>query len=338
MRRCWISIIILWLPGQAVPLQAQEKDKDAILYNKLLGRGINLGNALEAPQEGAWGMKLEAEFFQKIKEAGFNSLRLPIRWSAHAGTGAPFTIDPVFFQRVDWAIEQALSRGLAAAINFHHFEEIFNAPEQNEERFLALWQQVAQRYRRQPDRLFFEILNEPHNQLTPERWQKLFPKVLQVIRRDNPDRLVIIGPGQWNNLNQLDKLVLPVEDRRLIVTFHYYSPFPFTHQNAGWVKGSSKWKGTTWKGTAEQRAALGKDFERAAAWGQKHRRPLYLGEFGAYAAADMESRALWTRAVAREAEKHSMSWAYWEFGAGFGAYDRQAHSWRTPLVNALLDR
>jgi aryl-phospho-beta-D-glucosidase BglC (GH1 family) len=39
-----------------------------------------------------------------IKEAGFNSVRIPIRWSAHASTAAPYDIETDFFRRVDWAI------------------------------------------------------------------------------------------------------------------------------------------------------------------------------------------------------------------------------------------
>ncbi len=52
---------------------------DPFEMNKMLGRGINLGNALDAPSEGAWGVVLKEEYFQIIKDAGFNSIRLPIR-------------------------------------------------------------------------------------------------------------------------------------------------------------------------------------------------------------------------------------------------------------------
>jgi endoglucanase len=65
---------------------------------------------------------------------------------------------------------------------------------------------------------------------------------------------------------------------------------------------------------------------------------VFLGEFGAFQVADMDSRARWTRFVAREAEKLGFSWAYWEFCAGFGAYDPQAGAWRGPLKGALLDQ
>jgi endoglucanase len=63
---------------------------------------------------------------------------------------------------------------------------------------------------------------------------------------------------------------------------------------------------------------------------------VYLGEFGAYSRADMASRARWTARVVREAEARGFGWAYWEFGAGFGAYDRATGTWRQPLLDALL--
>ena len=43
-----------------------------------LGRGINLGNALEAPNEGDWGMVIQDDYFRHIKEAGFDTTGVPI--------------------------------------------------------------------------------------------------------------------------------------------------------------------------------------------------------------------------------------------------------------------
>jgi endoglucanase len=317
---------------------AAEPDKNTFAANRLLGRGVNFGNTLEAPREGEWGLTLEADYFKQIREAGFNSVRIPIRWSAHAGAKPPYTIHSTFYKRVDWAIEQALSHKLAVVINVHHYDELYREPEKHFPRLLVLWKQIAEHYRTQPDRLIFELLNEPNGKLTDERWQQMITPLLEAIRASNPRRMVIVGPGHWNNLDHLEKLHLPEEDRRLIVTFHYYSPFEFTHQGALWAPGSQKWKGTTWTDTPEQRAKLQKDLAKASEWAKKHQRPLYLGEFGAYSQADMDSRARWTRAVARVAEKHGMSWAYWEFGAGFGVYDPKAQTWRRPLLEALLDR
>jgi endoglucanase len=332
----WLSLLGMLAATGQQPQPAAGDDARAHAALKRLGRGINLGNALEAPTEGAWGMKLEAEFFTKIRQAGFDSVRLPVRWSAHTDARPPYTIDPKFLDRVDWAIGEAVKNKLAIVVNVHHFDEMDRAPENSKDRLLGIWKQLAEHFRQQPEAVYFELLNEPHEKLTDDRWNAIFPGLLQTIRQSNPDRLVIIGPGNWNNLNNLDKLRLPETDRRLIATFHYYSPFEFTHQNAPWVNGSAKWKGRQWTGTEAEKKALSRDFQRVADWAKQHRRPIFLGEFGAFEAADMASRARWMAAVTREAEKHGFAWAYWEFGSGFGAYDRQARAWREPLLKALV--
>jgi endoglucanase len=336
MIRASISLCILAMVASSV--RAADEPKDAAHYNRLIGRGVNLGNALEAPREGDWGLKLEEDFFERIKKAGFSSVRVPICWSAHAAAEPPYEIDADFFKRIDWVIQQAVARDLVAILNVHHFDALYSDPDKHEAKFLAMWKQVAARYRDRPEWVLFELLNEPNGKLSEERWNALIPKALEVVRATNPERIVIVGPGHWNNLANLNKLTLPEKDQRLIVTFHYYSPFEFTHQDAPWAKGSAKWKGTTWKGSEKETAALVKDFTKAAEWGKKHQRPIFLGEFGAYSAADMESRARWTRSVAREAEKQGFSWAYWEFGAGFGVYDPVAKTWREPLLKALLGK
>ena len=100
-----LTVVVL---GNIPTLAGAEEDRPVFELAKRLGRGVNLGNALEAPREGAWGMELQAEYFALIRRAGFDSVRLPVRWSAHAGTRAPYTIDPQFFARVDWAIAEAI--------------------------------------------------------------------------------------------------------------------------------------------------------------------------------------------------------------------------------------
>jgi endoglucanase len=331
----WLAIALFLLATSRPAIAADQRD--IVADCKLLSRGVNFGNGLEAPNEGEWGVTLKEEYFEAIARAGFDSVRVPIRWSAHAEKDSPYTIDRKFFERIDWVIEQALSRKLAVIINVHHYEEMDRDPEVHLPRFLGLWKQIAERYKGKSDRLFFEALNEPHEKLTDELWNEVFPEVLKVIRDSNPGRAVIVGPGHWNSIHSFEKLSLPEDDRRLIVTFHYYEPYHFTHQGAPWDPQSAQWKGETWSGTEKQFDELHQAFEKAAAWGKAHERPMYLGEFGSYHVGDMESRAAWTRAVARQAERHGIAWCYWEFGAGFGVFDREAGNWREPLKRALLD-
>jgi aryl-phospho-beta-D-glucosidase BglC (GH1 family) len=303
----------------------------------VLGRGVNLGNALEAPREGEWGVTLKESYFEQIKTAGFDSVRIPARWSAHADSSPPYRIDPKFFARVDWAIRQALQRRLQAVVNIHHYNEIFEQPDAHRERFLALWKQIAEHYQDQPPALLFELLNEPNGKLTADKWNKLLAEALAIVRRSNPTREVVIGPVGWNAIGELKSLTLPEQDRHLVVTVHYYSPFQFTHQGADWAGPQTRqWLGTKWTGTNAEQQAVEHDLDLAIAWAVKHRRPIYLGEFGAYSKADMESRARWTRFVAEAAVKRKMGFGYWEFCSGFGVYDSGAERWIQPLKDALV--
>jgi endoglucanase len=325
----------LCIAGLVAGSQETREADAAHAANKRLGRGINLGNALEAPREGQWGVTLKAEYFKAIRDAGFDTVRLPVKWSAHAQSMAPYTIDRKFAQRVDWAIDQALANKLNVIVNVHHYDEMDAGPDEHLPRLLGLWRQIAERYKDRPAGVYFELLNEPHDKLTEAKWNAMIPKLLAAVRQSNPTRPVIVGPGQWNSFRALDKLELPAGDRNLIVTVHYYEPFEFTHQGAAWVKGSAKWKGRKWQGGEAEKREVRKALEKVAAWAKAHGRPVFLGEFGAYEAADLESRARWTAFVAREAERLGFSWAYWEFCAGFGAYDPRAERWREALKSAL---
>lgn len=310
------------------PLEAFEQAEQ-------LGRGINFANALEAPNEGEWGLTLEERYFDLAKEGGFATIRLPIRWSAHAEAQAPYTIDEAFFKRIDWAIANATRRGLNIVVNMHHYEELMSNPKDHQARFVALWTQIAERYQNQPATVVFELCNEP-NGISSAQWNSMAQEALAAVRVTNPTRNIIIGGTDWNSVKGLMELELPEDDRHIIATFHYYSPFEFTHQGAEWVNGSNAWLGTEWAGTNNDKSVIAYHFDQVANWSKENGRPVWLGEFGAYNKADIDSRARWTSYIARQAEKLHINWAYWEFGAGFGVYDLAQNKWNQPLHAALV--
>jgi endoglucanase len=308
--------------------------------NKLLGRGVNLGNALEAPNEGEWGVTLKEEYFDIIKKAGFNTVRLPVCWSAHAMTEKPYTINPNFFNRVDWALKNAIKNDLYVMLNVQHYRELTDDPNNHIERYLGLWQQIADHYKDYPDSVLFELLNEPYKALTPELWNDLVKKTLPVVRKSNPNRTIVIEPTiiiEPAFVVCLDKLEIPKEERNTIVSIHYYTPLEFTHQGAPWMgERSAAWMGTKWTGTDAEKKVVTDFFDAAALWGKENNRPINLGEFGTYKKADMESRVRWTRFVAESAVQRGMSLLYWDFCAEFALYDLQTKSWNKELLDAIV--
>ncbi len=435
--------------------------EDIYYMNARLSPAINIGNALEAPFEGAWGISLEEAYFRLIKNAGFQTIRLPVSWGHHTSKSAPYTIEQDFLGRVDWAVEQALKHDLNIIINVHHDDRLNRQPLRERARFLATWTQLAKHYQYAPKNVYFELLNEPHDAFNeqPELWNSLLAEAILLIRQTNPERPVIVGPVGWNAISRLADLRLP-DDANLIVTVHFYEPFDFTHQGADWVSpipatgrgwtgdamqlAWDNWSWDTdlqwlkdeqhgtvlgvhyrqgWAGlylhrdnhledvrrlsfATDQQVALEIDcgqtvipivtqdawqttivdirscgslgdlkiknrspealnpfllkdlrlhtgseahnlfrtekdviteaLEYAHSWGQANGHPIFIGEFGAYGEADMDSRLRWTTFVREEFERLDFSWAYWEFAAGFGVYNPVTGTWREDLLKTLI--
>jgi endoglucanase len=315
-----------------------------------LGPGINFGNMLEAPSEGAWGSHVRDEYPAMVWRAGFRHVRLPVRWSAHATRDAEARIDPAFMQRVDGVVTRLLDEGFTVVLNMHHYRqldgdrldngEVAVDPAVARQRFLAMWRQIAAHFAGRSARLWFELYNEPHGQLSAAAWNELASRALRTVRETNPDRVVVIGPVRWNSADALEQLKLPL-DAQLVATVHDYQPFNFTHQQAEWAGPEVARLRGVHCCDSEQRRQLVRPLDVAQQWGAKHDVPIWLGEFGAYGGPptspnDIASRAEYTRLVREAAEDRGMRWAYWELDSGFGVYDPQARAWREPLRTALL--
>lgn len=317
----------------------------AIQTAKALGRGVNFGNMFEAPNEGDWGIRYQDSFVDAAWDAGFRSVRLPVRWSNHADTNPPFALDANFTARVESAVKRLLDKGFYVVLNMHHYRQLdgdkldrgeFDVAEAYlDVRFLMLWEQIAQRFAGYGDRLAFELYNEPHGRLNGEAWNVLAARALGVVRKTNPHRIVVIGPTNWNNANHLPRLKLP-NDAHLIVTIHNYEPFNFTHQGADWVSPRLPTGEKCCDGA--QINNLTYPLSEAQEWAKDTRYPIYVGEFGAYNKADESSREHYTRLMRDEAEARGMSWAYWEFGSSFGVYDPARSAFRPGLLKALLGK
>lgn len=308
--------------------------------NTLLGRGINMGNAFEAPTESGWGNPWKPEYFEDIAELGFDHVRIPISWETDERSlkTAPYTIKETFLEQIEVVVNKAIDEGLIAVINMHHHKEFIADPYGQKDRFLAMWEQIAEKFKDFPnDKLLFEVMNEPTDALTPEIWNDMFAEGLSVIRESNPNRTVFLGVAEFGGLSGVPKLIFP-EDDNIILSIHYYNPFQFTHQGADWnAPDSYDWLGTKWNDTEAERNAIINEFAQAISIAKDNNIPINIGEFGALNTADMASRAKWTTFLARWFEEQEFSWTYWEYSAAFGIYNPNTKEFYQELVDALLN-
>lgn len=316
-------------------------------------RGANFGNYLEAPKGANWGAQYDARDFENLHNEGFDHVRLPVRWTDYAGTSPDYQLSPIVFHKVDFLVTNALAQKLAVIVNLHHFDEFTDSPSTQSNKLIAVWNQVAAHYSASPSSVAFEILNEPRDAATTAVMNPIYAAVIQEIRKTNPDRTIFVGPGKWNQVNELKNLKLPEGDRNLIVTVHCYEPFYFTHQGAAWAGPDTKVAGIQFPGPPStplvpdpslklsgsvsnwihryntvpgtnnpcHPEAFRKLIRVAREWSDRNHRPIHFGEFGCYTQADVESRARFHTEFRRALDEARIGWAIWDWKAGFRYWD-----------------
>lgn len=280
--------------------------------------------------------RFEARHFTAIRRAGFDFVRVNLFAFGHMDERN--RLDPKWLKKVDWVVREASKAGLGVILDEHDFDACSNDVDMCRDKLGAFWRQFAPLYRNAPASVAFELLNEPHGKLDSETWNRMIPQLLDIVRATNPRRTIVIGPVSWNAYRELPNLRLPERDRNILVTFHYYDPFRFTHQGASWTD-LKELRGVSW-GSEADLAQLREDFGKVEQWSRANRRPILLGEFGAYdkSGTPAEMRVAYTAAVAREAERQGFAWAYWQFDGDFIVWDMARDDWVEPIRNALLPR
>ena len=273
--------------------------------------------------------------FSEIRRAGFDFVRVNLFAFDHMD--ANHRLSDTWLAQLDTVVGEAQKAGLGVILDEHDFNACAKDVPTCRVKLAAVWRQIAPRYRNAPTNVAFELLNEPNEALNAV-WNDFFPDLLAIVRETNPTRTVVIGPASWNALRELPNLRLPENDRNILVTFHYYDPFHFTHQGATWAgEEVKKLSGITW-GSDADRAQIKADFDTVAAWAAANRRPILLGEYGAYdkTGTPEAMRAAYIDAVAREAERHGFGWAYWQFDGDFIVWDMARDQWVEPIKRALI--
>jgi endoglucanase len=301
-----------------------------------IGECINMGNMLEAPNEGDWGRAIVDADFADIKAQGFATVRLPVRFSNHALTVSPYTIDAAFMDRVEHVVDTARAAGLKVILDLHHYEDsqgdLFTDPLGQKTRFAALWQQIATRFKDKDAEVWFELINEPHGSLNDSNLLTVLQPALDAVRKTNPTRPVVIGGQNYSGIDSLATLKLP-NDAYLIVTFHYYDPFAFTHQGAPWIVNAPPFGRAFPIGT--DLADLQNNVQKASDFMAGAKRPLFLGEYGAWEGIAVDQRATYYKAVHDAFKAANVDGCVWAYTNTFPFRDPASNGWIGQLLTAI---
>lgn len=290
------------------------------------------------------------QMFADIAKAGFKTVRIPICFSAWMQLKRPYDWEHADgLKMADLFVKWGLANKLNVIIDLHHTEFDRSIPEAaTAERLVNLWVRIAERYQRtDPERVFFELRNEPHN-IAAEEWRWQANEIIKAIRPIAPQHTLIVGFHDWNARKALVESK-PFDDKNIIYTFHYYDPFLFTHQGAFWagVGGIEEIKYLPFPAVKENRiqtpaAAKGqwtetlirtygedskaekmfKDLKAAKEWSIKNKVPIFVGEFGAFSKfATLEDRCRYAEVVYSAFGKLQIPNAWWEWDGGFNLFD-----------------
>jgi len=285
-----------------------------------------------------------------IKSAGFDHVRLSVNPQPMMDATRRHDGSAEYFGYLDAAVKMILDAGLAVEIDMHpdsDFKTRLGKEDDFVERFADFWSMVAQHYASSswdPDRVFFEILNEPEMR-DAYRWYGVEAKLAAAIRRGAPTNTIIAAGARWDDDDDLVFLE-PLPDANVIYVFHFYEPHIFTHQGAGWGAYYWHWlKGLHYPSSPENAAQVatlvpeardrmqviryGQDhwdasrieaeINQAADWAKQRGVPLICNEFGVYRAyADPQDRARWIKDVRTSLERHNIGWAMWDYSGSFG--------------------
>jgi len=312
-------LIILILSIQF--LYSQLKPWDAV---KLMKRGINIGNSLDATggktseeAETSWGNpKIFEAQFDDYKNAGFTAIRIPITWGLtfRTSTIPPYSIELSFLNRVEQIVDWALSRGFLVIINAHHetwLKENFN--ENNLARFDSIWAQISRRFKDKSDCLLFEIINEPYP-MSLNNVNKLNFQILNTIRKTNPTRIVVFSGHMWSNADELIAAEIP-QDSMIIGYYHSYDPYPFGLEGTGTF------------GSDADINNLKNRFKKVTDWSKQNDIPVILSEFGATRKAEYNARMCYYGTVVSMAQEYGVPFFVWDDGGDFQVYYRYSRVW-----------
>lgn len=269
-KQLFILAVLGVLSGTPSPLaSAQNSFPTAQQWNRNVV-GWNLGNQLECSAPGmdgesmvignpdgainaetAWGNpKVTKRLIKAVKDAGFNAVRIPVRWQCHITNSVAMSIDKEWVDRVKEIVDWCLANDLKVIINAHHEKWLEGHPlyqykEENCQKLALLWFNIASEFQGYDERLAFAGTNEVHirdnwgkpeaeNLAVQNAYNQTFVDIVRATGGNNEKRHLIVQTYVCNpdfGINDGD-FIIPTDIegnglQYMSVEFHYYTPWDY---------------------------------------------------------------------------------------------------------------
>lgn len=280
---------------------------------------------------GLWSISLDSGL-KKIKDAGFNTIRLPYSNECiNTGTANsinyaqnPSLVGKKPIQIMDTVVSRAKSYGLNIILDRHRPDsgaqsELWYTSQYSESKWIADWKMLANRYKSNPTVIGFDLHNEPHGNAcwgcgdTKRDWSIAAKKAGDAVLSVNSKLLIIVegverqadnsttwwGGGLQGVKKYPVKLKVP---NRVVYSPHEY---PSTVYNQTWFNASNYPNNLP--------AIWDKN------WGyiqKSNIAPVLVGEFGTKYQTDSDKK--WLSTLVNYMKTNKMSYAYWSFNPNSG--------------------
>lgn len=308
---------------------------------------------------------------EQIASWGMDHVRVPLDYSLIEYDEKTGKYGEKGFHYMDLCLQWCKKAGLNLIIDLHQAPGFsFDTPDQNtlfddakqQDRFVDLWLYIVNRYKNEGQNVMFELLNEIVEK-TSQRWNALASRTLRAIRQIDTAHWIVIGGIDYNSVWRLKEMPI-FDDDKIVYNFHMYVPMQLTHQHASWtafkdypvdfVYPSPMKPYKDYVMLEKQRDAqprydddlyekldvMDEQFVHAFLRPAKefidaHNLPLYCGEYGVIDVADSQSRANWTRDVAKFCIQYGIGRAMWSYrGMSFTMVDQNGKAIDEDLIRA----
>ena len=330
--------------NEGMTLSAQEWTKNVVM-------GWNLGNSMECPtNETEWGNpKTTKSMIHAVAEAGFNAIRIPVRWGNHITNQSSMSVDPTWLSRVKEIVDWCLEEDMYVIINSHHDDwydrnPYYSKQEANNAKIRGMWTSIATYFRDYGEKLAFAGTNEitvnwaaptTEQQAVQNSYNQTFIDAVRATGGKNYYRHLIVQTFACSPYHGLNGFTIPTDkvEGRMSVEFHYYDPYEYCGSCQYYYWGNAyKDKGKTPSSNEQTITSL---FDRISNTWMKKGLGVVMGEYGVanhYTEDDkqtqQENAQYYLKCLVSEARKHGFAAFVWDNNAfnngqeNFGIFKR----------------